>query len=301
MSLFENLQDLMLKYHFRPEKKLSQYFCINEALLVYLVNSAKLTKGDIVLEVGAGTGFLTEKLVERAKKVEAKIIAVEPDELMLGLLKDKFASEISSGLLQLVEGNVLDVDFATLGVNKIVSLPPYHISSDLLSKIGLTKGLQRVILVLDKGFIQKLLAFEGLSEYVALTVLINLNAKLEIIEDTIEQSSFFPIPNCLSTIVQLDFDVKNNSLEFFAFLKEIFRYKNKDLQRSLKQSYNFLHKKLGWEEGEFNEKILRVKFAQKKTFTLSPQEFLEVYEHFKPVKGKKKTVKKAKKENKKKK
>gem|GEM_PF-342209 len=290
MGLFETLQDLMLKYHFRPDKQLSQFFCINEALLQYLVNSSKMEKGDVVLEIGPGTGFLTKRLLAQAKKVDAKIIAFEVDELMIELLKEEFSEEISSGLFNLINGNVLEQDMEALGINKIVSLPPYHISSDLLTKIGLTNGLKRVILVLDKGFSQKLLAFEGLTEYVALTVLINLNAKLEVLENVIEQSSFFPVPNCISTVIQLDFDVKNNSIEFYTFLRELFRHKNKDLQRSLKQSFSFLSKKLSWKEKDFDTKIKSLKLAQKKVYSLSPQELLEVFNHMQGKGKESKTV-----------
>jgi 16S rRNA A1518/A1519 N6-dimethyltransferase RsmA/KsgA/DIM1 with predicted DNA glycosylase/AP lyase activity len=157
MGLFEELQDLMLKYRFRPDKQLSQFFCINEALLQYLVNSAKLKKGDVVLEIGPGTGFLTKRLIARAKEVGAKVVAFEVDPIMLDLLNAELKEDISSGLLNLVNGNVLEQDFEALKINKVVSLPPYHISSDLLTKIGLTNGLERVILVLDRGFTEKFL------------------------------------------------------------------------------------------------------------------------------------------------
>jgi 16S rRNA A1518/A1519 N6-dimethyltransferase RsmA/KsgA/DIM1 with predicted DNA glycosylase/AP lyase activity len=278
MSLFEQLQDLMIKYHFRPEKKLSQFFCVNEALLQFIAGRMKLTKGDVVLEIGPGTGFLTRKLVDSAKKNGAKVIAVEADIMMLELLQNEFAVELASGDLKLIQGDILEQDFNSLGINKIASLPPYHISSDLLTKIGLTKNLEKVILVLDKGFSQKLLAFEGLFEYVALTVLINLNGKVEVLENTVEQQSFFPAPNCLSTVIQIDFDIKNNSSEFHYFLKELFRHKNKDLQRALKQSFGFLGKKFNWDEKEFNRVASNLELAQKKVYLLSPQEFLEVYE-----------------------
>ena len=148
---------------------------------------------------------------------------------------------------------------------------------------------------LDKGFVEKLLAFEGLTEYVALTVLINLNSKLEIIENTIEQQSFFPVPSCLSTVVQLDFNVKNNSKEFYFFIRELFRHKNKDLQKSLRQSFNFLGPKFNWKEKDFEEKIAHLKLAQKKVYLLSPEEFLEVFDYFNSVTAKpKKEVKEKK-------
>lgn len=280
MGLFEQLQDLMIKYHFRPEKKLSQFFCINEALLVFLTNSAKIEKNDVILEIGPGTGFLTRKLLDKAKKAGASVVAIEMGEDMCELLSKEFAGEIESGALKLVCANALEEDFEELGATKIVSLPPYHISSDLVSKVFLTKGLKKAILVLDRGFVQKLTAFEGLSEYVALTVLVNLNSKVEILENNIAPQSFFPPPNCQSTVVGFDFDVKNNSKEFFLFLRELFRHKNKDLRRSLSQAFQFLSKELGWKEKDFDKKLSTLKLSGKKVYLLTPKELLEVFEYF---------------------
>jgi 16S rRNA (adenine1518-N6/adenine1519-N6)-dimethyltransferase len=278
MALFQELQDLMISHHFRPEKKLSQFFCINEALLLFLVNKASIKKNDVVLEIGPGTGFLTRKLLDETKKKEAKVIAIELDETMIELLKTKFEREIALGELTLIKGNCLEEDFEKLKINKIVSLPPYHISSDLLAKIALSKGIEKAILVLDKGFSQKLLSFEGLFEYTALSVLVTLNAKVTVLEETVDQISFFPKPNCLSTAIQLDFEPKNNSKEFFVFLRELFRHRNKDLQKALKQSIDFLKKKLSFDEKKFSKKVSSLKTAQKKVYLLSPKEFLEAYE-----------------------
>jgi len=245
-----------------------------------MVNNAKIAKDDVVLEIGPGTGFLTRVLCEKAKKVSAKIIAVELDEMMFNLLSEELKEFIESKTLTLINGNFLEQDLAKLGVNKIVALPPYHISSDLVLKITLTKGIAKAILVMDKGFMQKLLAFEGFTEYVALTAFVNINAKVEILEQTIEQQSFFPVPNCLSTVVMLDYNVKNNSKEYLAFLKELFRHKNKDLGKSLKQSYQFISKQLGGSEKEFNSKLAKLALASKKVYLLTPQELLEVFEYF---------------------
>jgi 16S rRNA A1518/A1519 N6-dimethyltransferase RsmA/KsgA/DIM1 with predicted DNA glycosylase/AP lyase activity len=85
------------------------------------------------------------------------------------------------------------------------------------------------------------------------------------------------VPNTLSTVLLLDFDVKNNSKEFLLFLKELFRHKNKDLGKSLKQSYQFLAKPLGWKEKEFDLKLAKLALASKKVYLLSPQELLEVF------------------------
>ncbi len=297
MTLFSQLQDLMIKHHFRPEKKLSQFYCINEALLQFLVNSAQIEKDDVIIEVGPGTGFLTRKLLDKAKKMGAKVVGIEIDETMIDLLKIEFAEDIEKGHLQLIHTNALTADFNLIGATKVVALPPYHISSDLVTKVAMTKGLKKSLLVLDRGFVEKLTAFEGFTEYVALTVLVNLNSKVEILEGNISAQSFFPAPNCQSAVVQMDFDVKNNSSDFFTFLREVFRHKNKDLGKSLKQSFMFLSQELNWTQKDFEAKLATLKLAKKKVYLLTPQEFLQVFEHFntplvKTSKTSKKSVKK---------
>jgi hypothetical protein len=69
MALFENLQELMVKYRFRPEKKLSQFFCTRSTLLETMVDKASLNSKDVVLEIGPGTGFMTRLLLNKSGKV----------------------------------------------------------------------------------------------------------------------------------------------------------------------------------------------------------------------------------------
>ena len=261
----------MIKYHFRPEKKLSQFFCINEALLLFLQKSANLKKDDIVLEVGPGTGFLTRVLLEKSH-----VVAVEKDEIMIDLLKVKFEKEIEAGKLILVHGSIIDQDLDKLKVNKIVSLPPYHLSSDLVNQLTLSK-IKKAILVLDTGFVEKLTAFEGLSEYTALSAFVNLNSKVNVLE-RISKTSFFPKPNCQSAVIEIDFDRKEKSKDFFVFVKELFRHKNKDLSRAIKQTNPFLKNKL---KKEINPEKISQKMLGEKVYSFSPKKLLEIYKTIK--------------------
>jgi len=269
-TFFDKLQELMLKYRFRPEKKLSQFFCINEALIRYMVQKANLKKEDIVLEVGPGTGFLTRELLTKCK-----VVAIEQDSNMVELLNSEFKEEINSGKLKIINNDALEEDYEELGITKVVSLPPYHISSALISKIVSSK-IKKAILVLDRGFIDKLTAFEGLTEYGWLSVYANLNSKIEVLEQNVEASSFFPSPNCLSVLIMLDFDEKNVSKDFVLFLKELFRHKNKDLSRGLKQSATILEKELKIKN--LDKKISLLKNSDKKIYLHSPQELNKVFE-----------------------
>lgn len=269
MDLFEEIQSLMLKYRFKPEKKHSQYFCINEALLRYMLIRAKLSTEDVVLEVGPGTGFLTKMLLEKCK-----VVAVDLDESMIEVISGEFKKEIAEGKLKLIHGDVLEQNFSEYGITKIVSLPPYHISTQLLTKI-ISSGVKKSILVLDRGFVDKLTAFEGFSEYSWLSVFANANAKIEILEENVEASSFFPNPNCISALVEIDFKELDNSKEFLIFLKELFRHKNKDLSRGLKQATPFLEKELKIKGME--KKINSIKTKSKKIYLHTPEELEKIF------------------------
>lgn len=270
MDLFSKLQDLMIKYRFRPQKKLSQFFCINQALLLFLINKAELKKNDVVLEVGAGTGFLTQLLLTKSK-----VVAVEKDPIMFELLQKEFEKEINDKKLILINEDILEQDFNKLNINKIVSLPPYHISSELLYKIT-SSNIEKAILVLDVGFVEKITSFEGYTTYNALTVFVNLNSKLSILEK-VSPNSFFPKPSCVSAVLEMNFNTKNNSREFFIFLKELFRHKNKDLHRGLKQAHRFLSQRLNWNEKQ-EKKFNLLKNSKEKIYSIEPKELLKIFE-----------------------
>lgn len=270
MGLFEELQNLMINHRFRPEKKLSQFYCINQALLHFLVKQADLKEKDVVLEIGPGTGFLTRLLLEKCR-----VIAVEKDQTMVELLSKLFSKEIKEKKLILINGDILEQDINSLGVTKVVALPPYHISSDLILAITLS-NVKKAILVLDIGFIEKITSFEGYTTYNALTAFLNLNAKVEVLEK-VSPISFFPKPNCVSGVIEINYNTKNNSKDFFIFLKELFRHKNKDLHRGLKQAQQFLEKSLNWNEKQ-SAKFDKLKNSTEKIYSIEAKEFLKIFE-----------------------
>ena len=104
MTLFKELNRLMLDYNFYPSKKKAQNFVIAPDFVLKLVALANLQKNDVVLEVGAGTGFLTRELIKHCN-----VIAVELDDKLCVLLKEKFITEIEEGKLVLLEGNEVEM------------------------------------------------------------------------------------------------------------------------------------------------------------------------------------------------
>ncbi len=88
INLLRRVKYLLRLYGVSPRKRLGQNFTINHDILHRLVAHASLIKDDVVLEVGAGFGFLTPLLANKCKKV----IAVEVDPILVNFLKEQFHS-----------------------------------------------------------------------------------------------------------------------------------------------------------------------------------------------------------------
>ena len=107
----------------KTKKSLGQNFLINPGVLDKVVRAAEITSNDLVLEIGPGTGNLTQKLIERA----GQVIAVEKDHRLIEVLKSKFK------FLKVIEGDILKFDYTKYSLSatkyKVVGNIPYYITS----------------------------------------------------------------------------------------------------------------------------------------------------------------------------
>ena len=88
MQTKRQIQQLLVSAGVRPNKRLGQHFLIDLNLMRLLVDSANINNNDIVLEVGCGTGSLTEALIEKA----GMVIAVELDRKLAEITKNRLAN-----------------------------------------------------------------------------------------------------------------------------------------------------------------------------------------------------------------
>ena len=86
MNSLEETKFLMKKYNVNANKNLGQNFLIDDDIISRIVDSAEITKEDLVIEIGPGLGTLTERLLNKAKKV----ICIELDKKMIAILEDRF-------------------------------------------------------------------------------------------------------------------------------------------------------------------------------------------------------------------
>ena len=113
---------------YRAKKSLGQNFLINPKVAERISLDASISKEDVVLEIGPGTGHLTKYLLIQAKKV----IAVEKDDNLIKNLAEKFKKEVEENKLILIKEDILD--FNTEQNYKIVANIPYNITGAILKK-----------------------------------------------------------------------------------------------------------------------------------------------------------------------
>jgi len=268
--LFVELNQLMLKHRFLPEKRFSQNFVVNSWLIEKVVQDAKLTKQDIVLEIGPGTGFLTKELLTKCP-----VVAVEADPKLAGLLRQ----ELPDPRLTLIEGDFLKAELPRF--TQVVSFPPYGISHDIVFRL-MRLDFEAAYLVFQKEFVDKLTAFPGLNEYNALAVLSNYYFVPKVLIERINPDSFFPRPLSNSALLKLTckrrFKPVKDPDKFERFVECLFRFKNKSLLNALKLGYPFLKDLAGWKTEEaFQKKLSQVPILDEKVYLMGTADFVEIY------------------------
>lgn len=191
---------------FKTKKRLGQNFLVDSSVIKAILEHAKISKDDIVVEIGAGAGFVTEQLVKHAKKV----IAIELDEDAIKELK-----KIPCDNLEIIHQDILKTDLNTLCKEKvkIVANIPYYITSPiiahLLGEIDDLKNKNRnqisdIILMVQYEVAQRIVATEKSpsKQYGLLTILSQFWADCEIIKK-VGSKCFYPRPKVDSALVSL--------------------------------------------------------------------------------------------------
>ncbi|MCS7120162.1 MAG: 16S rRNA (adenine(1518)-N(6)/adenine(1519)-N(6))-dimethyltransferase RsmA [Nitrososphaerota archaeon] len=226
MNLREEAQRIILQYRIKPRKRLGQHFLVEEEAIQRIISHASLTPKDRVLEIGAGLGFLTERLAEKA----GHVIAVEIDKRLAKVLRGRLAKTENVTIL---EGDILKIDPPQF--DKVVSTPPYRISSQIQFWI-LERKVKEATLTFQEEFAKCLVAPIGSRDYGRLTIATYYRAEAEILEK-IPREMFWPHPRVDSVIVKLrlrspPFHVDNEKI-FFDVVRDIFTQKNRKLRKAI--------------------------------------------------------------------
>jgi len=252
-------------------RRLGQHFLIDEKILDRMVRYGEVTRDDVVLDVGAGRGELTARLAERARKV----IAVELDQELAEEARRRLKDYDN---VELLVGDVLKLK--PTGFNKVVSNPPYNISTRLLEWL-IGEDAERMVLTLQREFASKLVAKPGSTKYLYISFLSNLLYEPSIVE-FIPRNLFRPMPKVDSAIVlmkrresvrELDEDVKR-------FVKFLFTRRRQMLRRVLRDLAK--EEKLAVDLTE----VLGDELMSRRVYQLTPSQLLSVSEKFLELKTK---------------
>lgn len=233
MSLLQRARYLLRLYKFLPRKRLGQNFAVDTDLLQRMISYASITKDDVVLEVGSGLGFLTQLLSRGCKRV----IAVEVDPRLIKILREQLYGLQN---VDLIEGDILNLSVPSF--NKVVSTPPYSISSPLLFWL-LERKFDCAVLTFQKEFGERLAASVGSKEYGRLTVTTYYRGEVELL-DRVPRNMFYPPPDVDSMVVRLrprepPFRVDDEET-FLELVQTLFTQRNKKARNAI---LPFLHKR----------------------------------------------------------
>lgn len=224
---------------FEHKKSLGQNFLNSDFVPKKMCDAASVTPGDIVLEIGPGTGALTVELLARG----ATVIAIEADSRAIESLQERFEIEISKNQLILDHSDVREINVSALGLKnqefKVVANIPYYLSGLLLRTL-LDAEVQPTSLVF---LIQKELA-----ERIARDKkesLLSLSVKAfgdPAYVTTVKRGHFTPSPNVDSAILAIlainrQLFKNISATDFFSILHIGFGSKRKQLQHNLSKEY----------------------------------------------------------------
>ncbi len=196
----------------RPKRRFGQHFLIDGNLMRRLVDVADIRPADLVLEVGAGTGGLTDLLVERA----GAVVAVEIDRRLSALLAERFASTAS---LILVRGDALDTKhrIATAVLEAVQSgrkhAPgslllaanlPYDIATPVLMNLVVSElNVRRMCFTVQREVGERMEAVPRTKAYGPLSIILQTLCRIERIA-RVPAEAFWPRPAVESSLYRLD-------------------------------------------------------------------------------------------------
>ena len=168
-----------------------------------------------------------------------------------------------------MEGDILKVSLPPF--NKVVSAPPYSLSSPLIFRL-LEQKFDLAVLILQKEFAERLAASVGTKDYGRLTVSIYYRAEVELLDD-VPRTMFYPPPDVDSMMVRLKprappFLVENEPL-FFELVRTLFTQRNRKVRNGL-ISFLRKHEMAGKEAVQLADSTV---YSGKRVRELAPEDF----------------------------
>lgn len=232
---------ILKKHGFQFKKKFGQNFLIDPHVLEKIVDAARITEDDFVLEIGPGIGTLTQYLCEHARHV----LAVEIDKKLIPILQETLSSYSNVDILQ---GDILKQDIQQIADTynegrpiKVVANLPYYITTPIIMELFESHvPLDNVTVMVQKEVADRMRAEPGSKDFGALSLAVQYYAE-PYIAAFVPPNCFIPRPNVGSAVIRLDclaktpVEVKDEKL-MFRLIRASFNQRRKTLQNGIANS-----------------------------------------------------------------
>ena len=247
MQTLTDIKTMLSARGIRPRHRLGQNFLHDQNLIRKLIDASAIAKCDtpIILEVGPGTGALTEAIVESSAMTEShrRIILCELDETMADIVADRLDIDSTESNITLIRGDALaskhSINPAIVAAIdgrpfKLVANLPYNIASPLMMNLLVHHhdDCRGMFVTIQKEVADRLLGQPGSKTYGPMSIIAQTLATVELIA-TLPPSCFWPQPDVTSAMVSLlpssAVELPGDRAKFARFVTELFMKRRKQL------------------------------------------------------------------------
>lgn len=230
--------DINSRTAFKFKKRFGQNFLENREILNKIVDESKFEKESLIIEIGCGSGYLTDILIERGYNVLGYEIDKTLSEKLMMKENDNFRVIIDDFLKRNIEEDIKNYDYEKIYV---IGNIPYYITTPIIEKlIDSIIDFDSIVLMVQKEVADRIISLPNSKNYGSLTVYLNYNFKIEKLLD-VDRRFFYPIPKVDSSVIKLSKKHKPtiyNEKHFYKLIRDSFAQKRKTLKNNL-LNYDF--------------------------------------------------------------
>lgn len=215
----------------KPKKSLGQHFLIDHNILDKIARSLEAGPDSPVIEIGPGTGALTQYLIRHYQD----LTVVEVDQRAVEVLHDLFPD------LRIISKDILEVEWTDIIINdtprSVIGNLPYYLTSPILFKV-LDNSLffREAVFLIQKEVGERIVARQGTKDYGILSVQLQRLATVKLLFN-VSRHAFRPKPDVESCVIRLQFDKPALSCSlknFKSVVRTAFNQRRKKMSNSLK-------------------------------------------------------------------
>ena len=252
-NIVEETKSLMKKYHIKANKSLGQNFLINNEVIENIVNCSRITKEDMIIEIGPGLGTLTKHLLGKA----GKVLCIELDAKMIKILEDRFSDYenfeiINEDVLKVNLNEIIEKNKENSKIKnvKIVANLPYYITTPIIMKLLEEKlDIESITVMIQKEVADRLIETPGGKNTGAITYTVYYYCESQKIME-VPNSSFIPEPEVTSEVIKMNLRKEpavhsEQTKVMFMIIKSAFMQRRKTLLNALVNTKVFMSKDEG--------------------------------------------------------